>query len=45
LEAGVVDIRRKVEKSNKFLNGSTILNEILDSQRSPNNKAGLGYNC
>jgi hypothetical protein len=44
LEAEVVDLRKKVEKSNKFLNSSTILNEILDSQISPNDKSGLGYN-
>jgi hypothetical protein len=44
LEAEVVDLRKKVEKSNKFLNSSTILNEILESQRSPNDKSGLGYN-
>ena len=44
LEAKVVDIRKKVEDSNKFLNSSTILNEILDSQRSPNDESGLGYN-
>jgi hypothetical protein len=47
LEAEVVDLRRKVEKSNthiKFMNNSTILDEILDSQRSPNDKSGLGYN-
>jgi hypothetical protein len=44
LEAEVVDLRKKVEKSNKFLNSSTILNEIMDSQRSPNDKPGLGYN-
>jgi hypothetical protein len=43
LEAEVVDLRKKIEKSNKFLNSSTILNEILDSQRSPNDKSGLGY--
>ena len=43
MEAEVVDMRKKVEKSNKFLNNSTILNEILDSQRSPNDKSGLGY--
>jgi hypothetical protein len=43
LEAEVVDLRKKVEKSNKFLNSSTILNEILESQRSPNDKSGLGY--
>jgi hypothetical protein len=39
LEDEVIDIRKKVEKSN-----STILNEILDSQRSPNDKSSLGYN-
>ena len=43
LEADVVDLRKKVEKSNKFLNSSQILNEILESQRSPNDKSGLGY--
>jgi hypothetical protein len=43
LEVEVVDLRKKVEKSNKFLNSSTILNEILDSQISPNDKSGLGY--
>jgi chromosome segregation ATPase len=43
LEVEVVDLRMKVEKSNKFLNSSTILNEILDSQISPNDKLGLGY--
>jgi predicted RNase H-like nuclease (RuvC/YqgF family) len=44
LEAEVFDLIKKVEKSNKFLNSSTILNEILDSQRSPNDKSSLGYN-
>ena len=43
LKAEVVDLRKKLEKSNKFLNISTILNEILDSQISPNDKSGLGY--
>jgi hypothetical protein len=43
LEVEFVDLIKKVEKSNKFLNSSTILNEILDSQRSPNDKSGLGY--
>jgi hypothetical protein len=38
LEAEVVDLRKKVEKSNKFLNSSTILNEILNRKRSPNDK-------
>jgi hypothetical protein len=44
LEVEVVDLRKKVEKSIKLLNSSTILNEILDSQRSLNDKSGLGYN-
>jgi chromosome segregation ATPase len=47
MEAEVVDLRRKAEKSNthvKFMNNSIILDEILDSQRSPNDKSGLGYN-
>jgi hypothetical protein len=47
MEAEVVNLRKKVEKSNtqiKFLNISMILNEILDNQRSPNDKSGLRYN-
>jgi hypothetical protein len=44
LEVEVVDIRKKVEKSNTFLNRSQILSEILESQRSPNDKSDLGYN-
>jgi hypothetical protein len=44
LKAQVDDLRKKVEKSNKFMNSSKILNEILDSQISPNDKSGLGYN-
>jgi hypothetical protein len=47
LEAKVVNLRKKVEKSNtqiKFLNNSMTLDEILDRQRSPNDKSGLGYN-
>jgi hypothetical protein len=46
LEAEVVNLRKKVEKSdtqNKFLNNSMTLDEILDSQRSPTDKSGLGY--
>jgi uncharacterized protein YydD (DUF2326 family) len=39
LEAEVVDLRKKVEKSNKFLNSS----KILESQRSPYDKSGIGY--
>ena len=37
----------KVEKSNtqrKFLNSSMTLDKLLDSQRSPNDKSGIGYN-
>ena len=44
LEAEIVDLRKKVEKSNKFLNNSRILDEILESQRPPNDKSSLGYN-
>ena len=33
----------KVKKGSQFENSSRILNEILSSQRSPNNKTGLGY--
>ena len=39
LEAEIVDLRKKVEKSNKFLNSS----RILASQRSSCDKSGLGY--
>jgi chromosome segregation ATPase len=47
LKAEVVNFRKKVEKSNtqiKFLNSSMTLDEILDSQISPNEKSVLGYN-
>jgi hypothetical protein len=47
MEEEVVNLRKKVGNSNtqiKFLNNSMILDEILDSQRSPNEKCGLGYN-
>jgi hypothetical protein len=43
LEDEIVDLRKKVEKSNKFLNSSQILDEILESQRSPCDRSGLGY--
>jgi hypothetical protein len=43
LEAEIVDLRKKVEKSNKFLNSSRILDEILESQRPSCDKSGLGY--
>ena len=41
LEAEIVDIRKKVEKSNKFFKSSRILDEILESQRSPCDKSVL----
>ena len=47
LEMEVVDLRKKDEKNDvhaKFKNSSTILGEILDCQRSPFDKTGLGYN-
>jgi hypothetical protein len=47
LEVEVVNIISKSEKPNahvKFMNNSIILDEILDSQRYPNDKYGLGYN-
>jgi hypothetical protein len=43
LEAKIVDLRKKVEKSNKFLNSSRILDEILESQILSCDKSGIGY--
>jgi hypothetical protein len=43
LEDEIVDLRKKVERSNKFLNSSRMLDEILESQRSSCDKSGLGY--
>ena len=43
LEGEIFDLRKKVEKSNKFLNSSKILDDILESQISPYDKSGLGY--
>jgi hypothetical protein len=46
LEDEVINIRNKLENSNthiKFMNNSTILDEILDSQGTPNDKLGQGY--
>jgi hypothetical protein len=43
LEDEIVGLRKKVEKSNKLFNSSQILNENLESQRSPYDKSGLGY--
>ena len=43
----VVGLRKKDKKSDahvKFNNNSVILDEILDCQRSPFDKPGLGYN-
>jgi peptidoglycan hydrolase CwlO-like protein len=47
LEVEVVNLRNKVEKLDtqiKFLKNSMTPDNILDSQRSPNDKSGLGYN-
>jgi hypothetical protein len=43
LEDEIVDLRKKLEKSNKFLNSSRILDEILESQRPSCDKLGLRY--
>ena len=43
----VVGLRKKDKKSDayfKFNNSSIILDKILDSQRYPFDKSGLGYN-
>ena len=45
LEAEVVELRKKVEQSEAHVKtSSSILDEILESQRSPFDKTGLGYN-
>ena len=41
LEVEIVDLGKKIEKSNKFLNSSRTLDEILESQRSSCDKSGL----
>jgi hypothetical protein len=46
LEAEIKLLKGELEKEKKrsnFGNSSKILDEILSSQRSPNNKTGLGY--
>jgi hypothetical protein len=46
LEAEIKMLKSELEKEKKrsnFGNSSKILDEILSSQRSPNNKTGLGY--
>jgi hypothetical protein len=45
LEAEIVDLRKKVEKSNKFLNSSRILDEILESQRPSRKYIKEGRQC
>jgi hypothetical protein len=46
LEADITLLKNELEKEKKrsnFGNSSKILDEIISSQRSPNNKTGLGY--
>jgi DNA repair exonuclease SbcCD ATPase subunit len=46
LEAEIKLLKSEIEKEKKgsqFGNSSKILDEIISSQRSPNNKTGLGY--
>jgi hypothetical protein len=46
MEEEFFDLRRKSEKSNahfKLMNNSIILDEILDSERSLNDKSRVGY--
>ena len=47
LEIKMVDTKRKVERNNnahdRLTNSSIILDEILDSQKFPFDKTGLGY--
>ena len=46
LEIEIVQLKRELEKGNnqsRFENSSKISNDILNSQRSPNDKKGLGY--
>ena len=47
LELEVEDLRKKDKDDNayiKFKDGSSILDKILYSQRSPTDKSGLGFN-
>ena len=47
LESEVVELRKKADQSEaheKFKIYSSVLDEILESQRSPFDKIGLGYN-
>ena len=47
LEIEMVDLKRKVEANNnvhdRLKNSSIILDKILDNQRSPFDKTGIGY--
>jgi hypothetical protein len=46
LEAEIVLLKREIEKEKKqsrFENNSKILNDILNNQRSPNDKTRFGY--
>jgi hypothetical protein len=46
LEDEISQLKGELERGNhqsKFENSSNILNDILNNQRSPNDKAGLGY--
>jgi len=44
MEMEIMDLRRKTTTHNRLINSSAKLNEILDSQKSSNDKSGLGYN-
>lgn len=48
LEGEIVGLRKEIEKTKainlKFVKGSETLDEIINVQRSPLNKTGLGYN-
>eukprot|EP00253_Pinus_taeda_P019655 PITA_19655 len=48
LEGEIVALRKEIEKTKainlKFVKGSETLDEIINVQRSPLNKTGLGYN-
>jgi hypothetical protein len=44
LDHGKGEVLLTIEKLNKFEKGIEKLDEILSSQRSPNEKTGIGYN-
>jgi arginine deiminase len=39
-----VNLKTQIEKSKRLMNNSPILDEILNCQRSPNDKSCVGYN-